>query len=188
VNNSPRYGDQAAYRDVKSDYVYAWGGPPASVTSWPDDQYVYQVRVHASNVFDLAGYEYWHGRAKGWSATPLAVFNSDSSVMWGTGQGQVVYSNFFKCYIYVHMGKYLPNSVEAMTNHDPGGSTLNLRSAPAPQGPWTDDVKIYTTTPIDKGSVYAGVAYPSLDTSGQTLTVAWTNNNHIEVAKISFSK
>lgn len=105
VTNSPRYGDQAAYRDVNSDYIYAWGGAPSSVSTWPDNQYVYQVRVHASKVFDLTGYEYWHGRAKGWSTIPLTEFTSNTAVMWNPGQGQVVYSNFYKCYIYVHMGE-----------------------------------------------------------------------------------
>jgi hypothetical protein len=105
VKTSPRYGDQAAYRDVNSDYIYAWGGVPSSVTTYPDDQYVYQVRVHASNAFDLASYKYWHGRSGGWSSTPLTDFNSNSAVMWGVGQGQMVYSNFYKSYIYVHIGK-----------------------------------------------------------------------------------
>lgn len=116
VKSSPRYGDQAAYRDVKTDYIYAWGGSPSSVTSWPDNQYVYQVRVHASKVFDLTGYEYWHGRAGGWSTSPLTDFNSNTAVMWGVGQGQVVYSNFYNCYIYVHMGKSYISLVKALTD------------------------------------------------------------------------
>lgn len=27
--------------------------------------------------------------------------------MWGVGQGQIVYSNYFKTYLYVHMGVFL---------------------------------------------------------------------------------
>lgn len=63
---------------------------------------------------------------------------------------------------------------------------MTLRTAPQPEGPWTADKEIYKATPIDGGYVYAGVAYPHLDESGETLTVAYTNNNHIQVIKISF--
>lgn len=68
------------------------------------------------------------------------------------------------------------------------GSTVKLRTAPSPEGPWSADVDIYTAKPIDGGFVYAGVAHPYLDPSGGTLTVSYTNNNHIEVIKITFAK
>jgi hypothetical protein len=103
---NPRYGDVAAYRDPNSDYIYAIGGVPNSVTSWPDNQYVYQVRVIASQAYDLSAYEYCWGRQAGWSSTPLSTFNSTTAVMWGVGQGQIVWSNHFDCYIFVHLGKH----------------------------------------------------------------------------------
>ncbi|KAH7022101.1 hypothetical protein EDB80DRAFT_805724 [Ilyonectria destructans] len=43
------------------------------------------------------------------------------------------------------------------------------------------------TTPIDKGLVYAGLAYPHLDKSGETFTIGFTNNNRIQIIKGSFS-
>ncbi len=67
-----------------------------------------------------------------------------------------------------------------------GTGEVLLRTAPSPEGPWTPDVAVYTDTPIDGGLIYAGVAHPYLDESGQTLTVSWTNNNTIQVAKVSF--
>jgi hypothetical protein len=101
----PRYGDQAAYRDVNSQYIYAWGGAPTTITGIPGE-YVYQTRVLAANAFDLSKYEYWHGRAAGWSSTPLTTFNTETAVMWNPGQGQVVYSPYYKTYIYVHTSKF----------------------------------------------------------------------------------
>lgn len=67
-----------------------------------------------------------------------------------------------------------------------GGSTVFLRTASGPEGPWTTDVSVYTATPIDNGLVYAGVAHPYLDPTGKTLVASFTNNNHIEVIKIGF--
>jgi len=105
-----RYGDVAAYRDVHSDYIYALGGAPNFVTSWPENQYVYQVRVKASQAWDLSAYEYWWGRSIGWSSRPLSTFNAETAVMWGVGQGQIVWSNYFECYIFVHLGMSFPGS------------------------------------------------------------------------------
>lgn len=65
-------------------------------------------------------------------------------------------------------------------------STLSLRFAPLPEGPWSADKEIYTDEPIDGGLVYAGLAFPHLDPSGKTLIVGWTNHNHIRVARITF--
>ena len=100
--NSPRYGDVAAYRDLRSDYIYAIGGAPNSQTGYTDSNYAYQVRAHAADVDDLSKYEYWHGRTAGWSTTPLTDFNSETAVMWNKGQWQIVWNAHHGCYIFVH--------------------------------------------------------------------------------------
>lgn len=63
---------------------------------------------------------------------------------------------------------------------------MALRTAPKPEGPWSQDKEVYEATPIDGGFVYAGVAYPHLDETGKTLTIAYTNNNHTQVIKVTF--
>ena len=112
----PRYGDQAAYRDTRSDYVYAWGGAP---TNQKGDaaSLIYQTRVHAKHAFDLSKYEYWHGRTAGWNSKPLTTFNSETAVMKGAGQGQVVYNAHYKTYIYVHTGKAPLSSLYHNAHH-----------------------------------------------------------------------
>lgn len=105
-DDHPRYGDVAAYRDIHSDYIYALGGAPNPVTSWPENQYVYQIRVKASEAFDLSAYEYWWGRGTGWKRQPLTSFDSTTAVLWGIGQGQIVWSKYFDCYIFVHLGTF----------------------------------------------------------------------------------
>ncbi|KAF4122058.1 hypothetical protein GMORB2_7651 [Geosmithia morbida] len=169
-DETPKYGDVAAYRDERSDYIYILGNPPNSITDWPDTSYIYQARVRARDAFDLDKYEYWWGRSRGWKGDVLTKFDPTTAVMWGCGQGQMVWSRYFEQYIYVHMN----------------GPSLCLRFAPSPGGPWTGDAELYTTEPIDGGFVYAGLAYPHLDESGKTLTVGWTNNNFIEILKITF--
>lgn len=103
--SNPGYGNVAAYRDVNSDYIYALGWSPTSISTNVDEEYVYMVRVHAADAFDLSKYEYWHGRATGWSSQQLTTFNAETAVMWGVGQGQIVYSNFYNCYFFVHLGE-----------------------------------------------------------------------------------
>lgn len=99
-----RYGDVAAYADVNSEYIYAIGGVPNSVTSWPDTEYVYQLRVPADQLYVLDAYEYWWGRETGWSKEILTSFNETTAVMWGVGGGQIVWSEYFKVYIFAHLG------------------------------------------------------------------------------------
>ncbi|KAI1208215.1 uncharacterized protein F4807DRAFT_156496 [Annulohypoxylon truncatum] len=176
ASSTPRYGDVAAFRDPRSEYIYAWGGAPTSVTDFTGAQYVYLLRVRAADAYDLAKYEYWWGAADGgWkTGEPLTQFGAENAVMWFVGQGQFVWSEFWGVYVFVHLS--------------PGGSDVLLRTATALEGPWTPDVKVYTATPIDGGLTYAGVAHPYLDASGRTLTISFTNNNHIEVIKVTFSK
>lgn len=105
IESNPGYGDTAAFLDEYSNYIYAWGCPPTSIAEMVSSQYVYMVRVKAADAYDLSKYQYWHGRAIGWSSTRLTTFNAETAVMWGVGQGQVIYSNFYNCYIFVHLGE-----------------------------------------------------------------------------------
>lgn len=104
ASSQARFGDVAAFRDPRSDYIYAWGGAPTSVSDPIHQQYVYQCRVKAADAFDLARYEYWWGRQAGWRREPLARFDAETAVLWMSGQGQVVWNDFFGCYIFVRLG------------------------------------------------------------------------------------
>lgn len=115
----PRYGDISAYRDEQSDYIYALGGPPTSVKDFASANYVYQVRVHKDDAFDLSKYEYWHGRKIGWMQEPLRSFTPESAVMWNVGQGQIVWSPFYKCYFFVHTGECRPPAVQRALSFSP---------------------------------------------------------------------
>ncbi|KAL3468077.1 hypothetical protein BJX64DRAFT_282961 [Aspergillus heterothallicus] len=111
VKINPHYGDVAAYRDVNSDYIYAWGGALSTVTEY------------AGSHMNTGG-----GRDQGWKiGVPLTEFNADTAVMWGVGQGQIVYSDYYKTYMYVHFA----------------GAGVAIRTASAPEGPWSADVTFF---------------------------------------------
>ena len=101
-----KYGDVAAYRDEKSEWIYILGNPPNHIKGFPAAMYVYQARVRAADAFDLSRYEYWWGRGQGWKKEVLDRFDAETAVMWGVGQGQIVYSEYFGQYIYVHLSKH----------------------------------------------------------------------------------
>jgi hypothetical protein len=63
--------------------------------------------------------------------------------------------------------------------------SVAIRTAPAPEGAWSDDVKVYTP-PIDGGFTYAPGVHPYLDSADNTLTISYTNKNHIQVIKVTF--
>ena len=187
-----RYGDVAAYHDVRTNYIYALGGAPNFATSWPDNQYVYQVRVKASQAYDRNAYEYWWGRSIGWRSKPLSTFNATTAVMWGVGQGQIVWSNYFECYIFVHLGMSffgpLSKKKKLLTSKYIDCNKVALRTAASPEGPWSADVIVYEPKLLGDFA-YAGVAHPYLDSTGQTLTISYTNApNVIEVIKVTFSR
>lgn len=98
-----RYGDVCAYRDEHSEYIYIWGGPPAHITDWLNKSYTYLARVKAADAFELGKYEYFWGRQQGWKREVLNKFTPETAVLWGTGQGQVFWSPYYKCYVLVHL-------------------------------------------------------------------------------------
>lgn len=146
------------------------------------------ARVPAKDAFDLDKYEYWWGREEGWKSEVLTAFNCETAVMWGVGQGQIVYNNHFGTYIYVYLDLCKSPCFDSMhvTDSYPVAGTVYLKTAPSPEGPWTEGKEIYKDEPIDGGLVYAGIAYPHLDESGETLTIGFTNNNWIRVIKVTF--
>jgi hypothetical protein len=104
-DTTPKYGDVCAYQDPNSDWIYILGNPPNSIDTWPEKLYIYQARVRQADAFDLDKYEYWWGRVEGWKREVLARCDKETAVMWGAGQGQMVFSEYFGTYIYVHLSE-----------------------------------------------------------------------------------
>lgn len=54
------------------------------------------------------------------------------------------------------------------------------KTAPAPEGPWSDPVTLYQATPITSGSsIYAAVPHPYYDPTGKSLVVTFTNHPNV---------
>jgi hypothetical protein len=91
----PWYGDVGAIRS--GDYIYAYGHAKAT-------PYVYLARVPWQNATDLSCYEYWNGDC--WQTDRLSSPGEKEGVFWQINQGQVFYSNYYGCFIFVYCGSY----------------------------------------------------------------------------------
>ena len=93
----PWYGDVGAIRT--NGYIYAYGHAK-------DNPWVYVARVDWSKATDLSAYEYWNGNT--WQRERLHTkdLGEKESVFWQINQGQVIWSNYHKCYLFVYCGKF----------------------------------------------------------------------------------
>ena len=59
-------------------------------------------------------------------------------------------------------------------------SKVLAKTAPAPEGPWSDAVTLYQATPLTNGSsIYAAVPHPYFDPAGKSLVVTFTNHPNV---------
>lgn len=177
----PWYGDVGSIY-ASDGYIYAYGHAQ-------DLPWVYLTRVPLQNATSLSFYEYWNG--ENWQSERLYDMGEKEGVFWQikyapncknhTGeftdprrsQGQVVWSAYYSCYLFVYCDNWMDNKVLAMT-------------AQKPEGPWSEAVTLYQATPITAGSsIYAAVPHPYYDVTGRTLVVTFTNHpNCIQAIKI----
>jgi hypothetical protein len=109
-DTEPWYGDVGAIRT--NGYIYAYGH--AKGNDW-----VYLTRVNDKKATDLSAYEYWNG--EGWQKERLHSkdLSEKESVFWKINQGQVIWSNYHKCYLFVYCGKLSGHCrIWSLTNMD----------------------------------------------------------------------
>lgn len=161
----PHYGDVCAIR--VGNHIYAYGHGNDSQT------FVYVCRVQYNLATDLSAYEYWNG--KSWQKERLYNVSEKESIWWQVQQGQVVYSNYYGCLIFVYCNRFMDNQVLACTS--------NL-----PTGPWSKPVTLHKAQPISKGGcIYGAVPHPYYDESGKTLICTFTNHpNRLQAIKVTF--
>ena len=90
----PWYGDCAVCRS--GDYIYAYGHAK-------DLPWTYLARVHYDHATKLEAYEYWNGTD--WQKERLYNMGEKESVFWQTHQGQVIWSEFYKCFVFIFCGR-----------------------------------------------------------------------------------
>jgi hypothetical protein len=89
----PWYGDVCAIRS--GDYIYAYGHAKRT-------PFVYLARVSWRNATDLSCYEYWNGDT--WQIERLYNPGDKEGVFWQINQGQVIYSSYYDCFIFIYCG------------------------------------------------------------------------------------
>lgn len=102
ATTEPWYGDICALR--WKSYVYAYGHGGA------DNPWVYLTRVRQDEATQLECYEYWNG--SDWQKERLnsASLGEVESVFWQINQGQVVWSRYFGCLIFIYCGEFEPST------------------------------------------------------------------------------
>ena len=154
--DEPAFGDAATLGP--DGLLYAWGR---------DDDVLAKVqllgRVAPADVQDRAAWRFWDGQA--WSA--------DIRAARGTFVGAAQESVFFDA----DLGLWL-----AMYEEEPGGPVV-VRTAPAPQGPWSAPGHVADTLGSADGWPYSGIAHPEFDGEGILFTYYrstgdWTGEIH----------
>ena len=94
----PWYGDVGAVRHTDG-YIYAYGHAK-------DVPWVYLARVRWQDATDVDCYEYWNG--EGWQGERLVDVGEKEGVFWQVNQGQVVWSEYYACFLFVYCGMSPP--------------------------------------------------------------------------------
>ena len=97
----PWYGDVCALGWDNHIYAYGHGieGNP----------WVYLTRVRTEEATNIGRYEYWNG--DNWQSERLdgKAIGDKESVFWQINQGQVMWSNYFGCFLFVYCGEQNPS-------------------------------------------------------------------------------
>jgi hypothetical protein len=102
----PWYGDVCAIRS--GDYIYAYGHTKQT-------PFVYLARVSWQNATDLSCYEYWNGDT--WQVERLYNPGEKEGVFWQINQGQVIYSSYYACFIFIYCGMSFCYIFEGFKGH-----------------------------------------------------------------------
>lgn len=174
ATKEPWYGDVCALK--AGDHVYAYGHAQAA-------PYVYVCRVRCECATDLSQYEYWNG--ENWQKERLYNPGEKEGVWWQINQGQVIWSNYYGCFIFIFVGKHSFSDFGLVgQGHQQAhvltdnwmNSKVQAKVSYSPQGPWSDPVELYQATPITKGgAIYAAIPHPYYDDTGKTLVITFTN-------------
>ncbi|RMD43562.1 hypothetical protein DV735_g1577, partial [Chaetothyriales sp. CBS 134920] len=163
----PWWGDVGAIR--WKDHIYSYGHAK-------DSPFVYAARVRWDEATKLDAYEYWNGQNWQKERPKTKEWGNDQRVFWMVNQGQVIYSNYFKSFLFVYSDNFWNSKIQVVT-------------APSPEGPFTTQpVLLYQAKPMTEGSTtYAAVPHPYFDCSGKTLVITFTNHpNTIQAIRVTF--
>jgi Domain of unknown function (DUF4185) len=134
-------------------YIYGCGIPTSG-----SDKGCRLGKVNPANVLDRSAWSYYAGNGN-WSSQvgdAVPVFTGDNilSVAWNI---------YVKRYIAVYSASFSQN--------------VMMRTAPDPEGPWSDELIAFTAMQPAQGNVYDAHAHPEYDAnSGQTIYVTYSRS------------
>ncbi|KAK9357846.1 hypothetical protein V1504DRAFT_463026 [Lipomyces starkeyi] len=165
AKTEPWYGDICCVK--VGSFIYAYGHGNLSA------DYVYVCRVLTPYATNLSAYEYWNGSS--WQKERLYNVSAKESVFWEIQGGQMIWSNYYKCLLFVYTDRFLDNQLNAVT-------------AISPTGPWSSPVVLHKGTGLPPGTIYGANQQPNYDSSGKTLVCTYTKYpNDIQAVKITFN-
>jgi hypothetical protein len=114
--------------------------------------------VAPENVLNRSAWSYYAGNGS-WSAQigdAISAFSAASIL-------SVAWNNYLQLYLAVYS--------------EPFSQDVMLRTAPAPEGPWSQPVKAFTAMQPSQGNVYDAHAHPEYDANGgQTIYVSYSRS------------
>jgi hypothetical protein len=102
-DEEPWWGDVGAIRT--NGYIYTYGHAK-------DNPWVYLARVPWHKVTELDAYEYWNGETFQKERLRTKDIGEKESVFWQINQGQVIWSEYYKCYLFVYCG--MPRAIHVL--------------------------------------------------------------------------
>ncbi|KAK9456933.1 hypothetical protein V1511DRAFT_495702 [Dipodascopsis uninucleata] len=155
-----KWGSWEAFLD--KGYIYLYG---------EHGGHVYLARVPPQCPMDKSQYEFWC--KDHWSKDE----SKKSELFWKLQSGTVFWSRFHKCFLMIGCTMWADNKIV-------------VRSAPRPEGPWTNDELLYQLYKPPSGFNYCVNAHPWAfpESSGGELLVSWTDQHTgvIELSKITW--
>jgi len=157
LNTVPSYGAAAAARDQNYVYLYSTD----SYATYSANHHV--ARAPLTSATTLSSYQYYNKGTNTWqstapliNATSAAIFTSTFGV-----DGNVYYSSYHRAWIFIY------------SNH--ADYHVYIRTAPAPQGPWSSAVLIYSPPPSPSVNYIYGTTGTNLyDATGKTSSIDFT--------------
>lgn len=129
------------------------------------------ARVEFARVFERAAYRFWDGR--GWTAS-LADARPLLPRITG-GLGSVTWND--------HLGGY----ISAFNDICTGGDVLVLRTAPRPEGPWSEPVTVDLKPLGATADAYAGQIHASLG-AGRTVFFSYYQPDAREIGRVRLGR
>ena len=103
-DTEPWYGDVCALRH--GDHIYAYGHSK-------HDPFVYLARVHWQSATRKDCYEYWNGDGWQTEVPKTKDLGEKAKMFWQINQGQVIYSPYHECFMFVYCGTFSLSSLSS---------------------------------------------------------------------------